>query len=318
MHQRLIQRKPPLKPKQSNKTKPESLSPSVGRGITVERGMKMLIFHAITETSTLQLFHDKTGIRLNYLIAFNYAKGQSFKLTDLYRDRINLLYLDSGAYSVSTGKSNIDVHGYRGYLKSYSHKFNVCFSLDDDFNHPDHNLLNQLYLEQGLAGSATLPVPVVHDQNNPFAEFEMYAGLGHSYIAIGSSGSPADKDQLLTQAKAKYPDVKIHLFGDLDRNLLEKYRPYSADSATWAHHAGVGCIYYWQPNEKKQYSFNTGERDAVKGSQLIKRSPLWEEIRAFLYDTFRYEDHDLLNYQVRRILNLYFYKQYEDYLNSPV
>jgi len=277
----------------------------------------MYIFQAIAEAGMIPILYDKTGIPLNILIAFNYMKGQSFNLTDLYRDRIKLLYLDSGAYSVSTGKSNIDVQGYRDYLKKYGHKFDACFNLDDDFNMPDHNLQNQLYLESGLAGSTSFPVPVIHDNINPFGEFEMYARLGHNFIAVGSAGSRSSKDQLLTQAKEKYPHVRIHLFGDLDRYLLEKHRPYSADSASWAHKAGKGGgIYYWRSTENKQYHFNVGGRDPVKGGQHIKLSPFWEEIRAFLYDTFRYEYRDLFKYQVRWILNFYFFNQLESYLNS--
>ena len=284
----------------------------------MERNMNMThIFHAIAEADMVPVFYEKTGIPLNILIAYNYKKGQSSKLTDLYRDRINLLYLDSGAYSVSTGRSNIDVYGYRQYLKNFGFKFNVCFNLDDRFDDPDHNLQNQLYLERGLEGSTSRPVPVIHDKINPFGEFEMYAGLGHDYIAIGSSGSNADKDRLLEQAKLKYPNVKIHLFGDLDKKLLEKHHPYSADSASWAHKAGKGGgIYYWRSSENRPFQFNIGGRDSVKGAQHIKLSPFWEEIRAFLYDTFRYEYDDLFKYQVRWILNFYFYNQFENYLNS--
>lgn len=275
------------------------------------------IFCAVGDAGMVPKFYDKTGILLNIMIAYNYIKGHSFKLTDTYRDRVNLLYLDSGAYSVSTGRSNIDVYGYFHYLNTYGHKFNVCFNLDDRFDDPDHNLVHQLYLENGLLNTTTVPVPVVHDDIDPFGEFEMYAGLGHSYIAIGSSGSAAVKDKLLTQAKEKYPEIKIHLFGDLDRKLLEKHRPYSADSASWAHQAGKGGgIYYWRPSENKGYQYNVGGRDSVKGAPHIKSSPFWEEISAFLYDTFRYEYNDLFKHEVRWILNFYFNHQLEKYLNS--
>ena len=275
------------------------------------------IFQAIVDADTVPMFFDKTGIKLNYLIAFNNIKGQSWKLTDQYRDRINLLFFDSGAFRASSGKIAISASGYLGYLKLYGHKYVAVCNLDDRFDDPGHNLQNQLYLERGLAGTNIRPVPVIHDKNDPFGEFELYAGMEHPFIAIGSAGSRSDKDLLLTQAKAKYPDVKIHLFGDLDKYLLEKHRPFSADSASWAHQAGKGGgIYYWRPSEHRQYQFNVGGRDIVKGSPHIKSPLLWEEIRAFLYDTFRYEYNDLFKYQVRFILNLYSLKQYEDYLNS--
>ncbi|MFA5617791.1 MAG: hypothetical protein WDK95_13190, partial [Syntrophorhabdaceae bacterium] len=242
-------------------------------------------------------FFDKTGILLNILIAYVYLKGNSFKLTDTYRRMINLLYLDSGAYSVYKGASNIGSYGYRRYLTRYGDKFDSCFNLDDRFDNPDHNFVNQIYLEDN---PSTVPVPVVHDNIDPFREFEIYVAQGHTFVAIGSAGSSALKDRLLTQAKEKYPDVKIHLFGDLDRKLLEKHRPYSADSASWAHQAGMGGgIYYWRPSENKSYRYNIGARESVKGSQHIKLSPFWEEIQEFLYEKFRYEYNDLQNYEVR-------------------
>lgn len=275
------------------------------------------LFYAIVEADTVSLFFDKTGIESCYLIAYNNIKGQSWKLTDQIRRKIKLLYLDCGAFASSTGKCVISLQGYLRYLQLYGDKYDACFNLDNDFNNPDHNLQNQLYLEKGLAGTGILPIPVIHDKANPFGEFEMYAEMGHQYIAIGSAGSRSSKDQLLTQAKEKYPDIKIHLFGDLDRYLLEKHHPYSADSASWAHQAGVGGgISYWRPSENRQYNFNIGGRDSVKESEHIKLSPLWEEVRAFLYDRFRYEYNDLFKYQTRFVLNLYALKQYENFLNS--
>lgn len=275
------------------------------------------LFNAIVEADTVPMFYDKTGIPLNYLIAYNNAKGQSWKLTNQYRHMINRLYFDCGAYRAFTGMITISRAEYLQYLKLYGFKSDAVFNLDDDFNDPNHNLQNQLYLERGLAGTNILPVPVIHDKIDPFGEFEMYVGMGHQFIAIGSAGSRSSKDQLFTQAKAKYPEVKVHLFGDLDKYLLEKHHPFSADSASWAHQAGKGGgIYYWRPSENKQYQFNIGGRDSVKGGQHIKLAPFWEEIKAFLYDTFRYEYNDLFKSQVRYILNLYSLKQYEDYLNN--
>ena len=283
-----------------------------------ERKKMTNIFFAISDADIAPLFFDKTGIKCNYLMAFNNIKNQSWKLTNLYRKKINLLYLDSGAYASSTRRScAVSRDRYLDHLRGYGHKYDEFFNLDDNFNDPVHNQNNQHYLENGLGGTGMKPIPVVHDKTDPFGEFSMYANMGHQYIAIGSSGSRKGKDKLLTQAKNKYPEVKIHLFGDLDKYLLEKHRPYSADSASWAHQAGVGGgIYYWRPQEKKQYQFNIGGRNRVNGKTHIKLSPLWNEIEDFLYNKFGYDHHDLFNYKCRFILNIYAIKQYEDYLNS--
>ncbi len=207
----------------------------------------MLIFHAIGDADIVPIFYDKTGIRLNIMVAYNNIKRNASKLTDRYRNQINLLYLDSGAYSAHTGRSNVDVHDYRAYLRCYGHKFDACFNLDDCFDSPAHNLRNQLCLEEGLPSNRRAPIPVIHDKQDPLGEFETYVGLNHDYIALGSSSSARTKEELLQKAKEKYPAVRIHLFGDLSWKLLERHRPYSADSSTWAHRAGrYGGIYYWR------------------------------------------------------------------------
>jgi hypothetical protein len=278
----------------------------------------MKIFHAIEDAEMVPLFYEKTGIRPNILIAHNNIKGNASKLTADYRSLINLLYLDSGAYAVFTGASKTNARKYRQFIRNHGHLFDVVFNLDDRFDDPEHNLLNrQLYLEDELPPNVKAPIPVVHHKTDPFGEFESYVELGHEYIAIGSSGSREDKDKLLGLAKAKHPNVKVHLFGDLNRQLLEKHLPYSADSASWSHQAGRGGgVYYWRPSENKQYFYNVGGRDDMKGKPHIRQSPIWEEIRAFLYDKFRYEYRHLSQYKVRWLLNIYFYTQWEDYLNS--
>lgn len=78
----------------------------------------MKIFAAITDAKTVQMFYDKTGIKLNYLISYHYLKGQAYKLTAEYRHMIKSLYLDSGAFSVSTGISKITISNTCNILNS--------------------------------------------------------------------------------------------------------------------------------------------------------------------------------------------------------
>ena len=93
----------------------------------------------------------------------------------------------------------------------------------------------------------------------------------------------------MDQIKEKYPDLKIHLFGNLDRKILEKYRPCSADSSSWAQLSGKGgSIYCWRPSEKKDYIYYVGSKESDNEPPHIKRSQFWDEIEVSLHKTFGY------------------------------
>lgn len=277
------------------------------------------IFNAMSTVDIVKILYDKTGIKANVMISYPYLEGNASKATKVYRGIIGKLYLDSGAFSSFTGKFKVSRHEYALYLKRYGHLFDEYFNLDDKFDDAAHNLENQYYLE-GELGDVRKPIPVIHDPENPFMELQVYAEMGHNYIALGSMGAQKRIDPaIMDQVRDKYPDLKIHLFGNLDRKILEQYRPYSADSSSWAQLSGKGgSIYYWRPNEKKSYIYYVGSKESDKnGPPHIKRSQFWDEIEDFLHKTFGYNYPELLDNAIaKQVVNLYFYRQYEDYLNS--
>ncbi|MEI6155440.1 MAG: hypothetical protein WCQ90_15285, partial [Deltaproteobacteria bacterium] len=237
----------------------------------------MILFQSVSDFKITDEFHDKTGIKLNLLVSkANLPSGLSKMLTT-HRDRFGLIALDSGAYSASTGKASISVYEYALFLKKYGDLFDLCFSLDDRFDDPEHNHENQRILEEALEDKSWKPVPVVHDPNDPYEEFKMYVELGHDYIALGSKGESNIPQSILGKIRKDFPDVKIHVFGTLKFEMLKKHRPESADSTTWAKQAGKdGSVFYWRPEENKSYSFNVGGRDSkVKEKNHIKKSPFY-------------------------------------------
>jgi len=278
----------------------------------------MKIFAAVGDAETVRMFYEKTNIKLNYLISYFYLEGQAYRLTDLYRDMISDLYLDSGAFSVAGGRSKITVTEYVKYLTLYGDRFDEYFNLDDRFDDPEHNLNNQMYLEEKLQPGAKKPIPVVHDNEDPFAEFQIYANFGHEYIAIGSTNNIPD--DTMKKIKEKFPSVKLHLFGKTSLKELSTGYYYSADSKTWADAAGYGDILYWDPDENeshKIYMGATNRKDTE--SDHYKRFAKKDKLDAFLKDIFGFEYNDLLirsGNQNREIVNLYYYKQVEDYLTS--
>ena len=274
----------------------------------------MKIFPAIPDANLIPMFFEKTGIKLNFLISYHYLRGQACNL-DKSRKMRGLLYLDSGAYSVATGKSHITVDEYLRYLNLNGKAFDETFNLDDDFNDPEHNWQNQVYLEKHLSRDIKRPIPVLHDSRDPFAEFETYYDE-YDYIAVGSNKKAGDG--FFKKMKAKYPDVKIHMFGNLDRKMLLEHRPYSADSASFAHATTFGEMYYWHPEKKKEYRLYLGGREK-KGDNGIHFNEFEhkKEVEKFLNNVFGYRYQDLLVLPgAGWIVNFYFMKQLEDHINS--
>jgi hypothetical protein len=276
----------------------------------------MKIFNAVDNADIINTFYDKTQLKLNVLASYPYLKGNGYKLAKQYREMIDSLYLDSGAYSASKGKFRLTVSEYKRFIIRCGSLFDAVFSLDDDFGNPDHNFNNQAYLEEGLPEDCKKPVPVIHDEANPLEEFETYVKQGHGYIAIGSNQRVSD--EVLSKIKDKYPDVKIHMFGTLNRKLLMNHMPYSADATTWAKAAGFGKIYYWDSIDEKEYLIYLGGKE-VKDGKIIKYDNFHHktELVAFLADTFGYDRNDLMtSAEARRIVNLYFFKQLEDHIKN--
>jgi len=284
----------------------------------------MKILNAIGSAEIVRLVYEKTGTKLNYMISYNYLKGQVRKLTKEYRHMSNLLYLDSGAYSVYTGKTKISVSEYSLWINRYGNLWDEVFNLDEDFSDPELNLTNQLFLVKNLPPGRKKPIPVVHSPDNPFEELKTYVGLGYDYIAIGSTMK--SKDKLFNQIEKEYPDLKIHLFGDLNRKTLMNHKPYSADSSTFAQAAARGIILYWREEEQREYGLDLGERDrktdekpGKDGSKIVqlKDFKYRKEFKEFLSKTFQYKPRDLIHSSdAKWVVNCFFMKQLEDHING--
>jgi len=276
----------------------------------------MIILNVIDQAEVVPYFYEKTGIRMNVLTAYNYLPGQAYKLAKEYREMIELFYLDSGAYSISRGRASHTVSEYRRYIRRFGSYFDEVFSLDEDFQNPDHNFNNQVFLEKDLPEGVKKPIPVIHDPDDPLGEFSSYADLGYDYIAIGSNKKHSV--EILNTMKEKYPDVKIHLFGNLTRKVLMEHKPYSCDSASWAHQAGFGSINFWDAADEKEYQIYLGEMDK-KDKKFIhfNQFDLKQQLEAFLAETFQFEYRDLLTSSYNKwVVNLYFLKQLEDFINA--
>jgi len=272
----------------------------------------MKIFNVVTDADIISVFYNATKIKPNVMISYPYCKGNIYKLVVEYRDMIDNLYLDSGAFSIQKGKVSITVSEYRRFIRRYGHQFDAVFTLDDDFSNPDHNFNYQAYMEESMPKGAKRPIPVIHDEKKPIEEFETYVEQGHDYIAIGSNKKLSDK--VYEEIKEKFPDVKLHMFGNLNRKMLFTHRPYSADASTWVNQAGMGSIYYWDAIDNTDYLINLGGRVNKDDFSTFKHKA---ELESFLSEKFGYDQSRLLaDTSARWIVNLYFFKQLEDILNA--
>lgn len=285
----------------------------------------MIIYQAIDSADVIKHFYEVTGkrIKLNVLISYIYLAGNAVKVTKTYREMIDNLCLDSGAYSVFTKKVNISVTEYLAYIKRYGDLFTTVFTLDDKFDDPEHNLRNQNFLERGLEGKNWKPVPCIHDAGDPIGEIQTYIDQGHDYIALGSLGIREKiSARVMEDVKVKFPDVRFHLFGSLNRETLFKYRPFSADASSWAAEAGKSSIYYWDELDQKEYSIDLESRikkDKKSSGKNVFYSTFHhrEELNAFLMNTFNYTYEDLLNTTLpRQMVNLYYLRQLQDIINN--
>ena len=73
----------------------------------------MEIFMAITDPDIFRPFIRRPKSKLNIMISYHYLRGAAYKVAEKYRHDY-LVYLDSGAFSASQGKSSITLPEYRG------------------------------------------------------------------------------------------------------------------------------------------------------------------------------------------------------------
>ena len=240
--------------------------------------------------------------------------GQTKKFTKDYRDMIDLLYLESGGYGVRKGRAKVTLADYLGYIQRHGHLYDKFTSFDDKHNDFTHNFFNLKFLASHLPDFKNGLMPVIHEPENYFQEIKSLADLGFDHVAIGTPKKI--KDQVFEATKAELPQVKFHLLGKLNRQILTKHRPESADASSWIKAAVYGIIHYWHPEENREYKIYAGAQDKSKTIRAYHNFQHKEQLEELLASTFKYSPQDIMSStEARAMVNLYFYKQLEDYLN---
>jgi len=275
------------------------------------------ILNVVADANIIPYYYNITGKKMRVLVSYFYGQGLICKLVHEYREKmIEDLYLDSGAYSAWKGDVNISISEYMKYLQMFGHHFDYCFNLDDDFTNPDHNFNNQVLLENGLPEGFKRILPVIHHSENPLEEIGIYFEQGHDYQAVGSNKKL--NDDTWSKIKDKYPDLKLHMFGNLNRKMLFKHKPYSVDAATYALKAGYGFIFYYDPIDGEEYSIYLGEMENSDDTKLYFSSfHHKKELEEHLHNEFKFGYEDLLKSSYNKwVVNLHYFRQLEDLVNA--
>lgn len=167
---------------------------------------------------------------------------------------VKSFFLDSGAFSIHTGKAKLDVQDYIDYANSLDdHTFAVAQldTIPGQFGKPKSkedyeesarkSWDNYLYMRKLIKSPEKL-VPVFHfgesfDALRNMLEWRDENGVPLTYIGISPANDTAQatKNIYLGEVydvirKSSNPNVRTHLFGMTSLDALSKYPCYSADS----------------------------------------------------------------------------------------
>jgi len=152
------------------------------------------------------------------------------------------LFIDSGAFSISQNKADVNIKNYIRFLKEEGKKIDHYSSLDVVGN-GEESLLNwRLMRKEGL-----FPIPVYHD-GEPWKILEEYVD-NCSYVGLGAVAYKSNKARVLffDRIFEKFPDrskVGFHGFGVFTFSLLKRYPWRSVDSSIISILGRNGAIYF--------------------------------------------------------------------------
>ena len=167
---------------------------------------------------------------------------------------VGWLFIDSGAFSVHTGKAKVTADEYIKYLNSIDEYIDVFAQLDTipgEFGKPKSkqdyeesarkSWENFLYMRERVLSPHKL-MPVFHfgesfDVLRYMLSWRDDNGDRLDYVGISPANDAAQKDKNVylrevadVIARSENPNVKTHLYGMTSLDALSKYPCYSADS----------------------------------------------------------------------------------------
>lgn len=180
---------------------------------------------------------------------------------------VKTLFIDSGAFSVHTGKAKVDIDEYIEYVNSIDEYIEMVAQVDtipgtfgkaksaEDYAESSRKSWgNFLYMYHKMKSPEKL-VPVFHF-GEPFSTLKNMLdwrdenGEPLTYVGISPANDTSQniKNQYMNEvfefiANSANPDVKAHLFGMTSLDALSKYPAFSADSVSHRLQAAYNKIF---------------------------------------------------------------------------
>lgn len=273
--------------------------------------------------SYLELFKDA---KLNILISFALRRGDYYKLIKKYKNNINSLILDSGAYTINNAMSQklcqkSDFSGYKEYCKAFDGMFDFVFNFDVDFT-PNGFGVNLSYLNK-LENDGILAVPVVHDYLGREADF--YAKEHYEIVALGFSDDKKKENIDPIVQRLHVANKKVHLLGVSNYIFLYDLPVAYCDSSSWGQNQRYACISYWcvsKPGLNKTETIHMKVFDVapVPRKNWYDDYKYRNDLENYLKINFDYNYYDLLDvdigWQCRQVVNIHHFVKLQEIITQ--
>ena len=231
------------------------------------------------------------------------------------------LILDSGAWSVAHGTSDLTLTQYIAYLKMHAHQFDAYFNFDTDFS--DKGFQNNIIAQTEMENAGLHPVPVVHNLYDGEIDY-LFKGGSYIHAALGSSQTSRfeDLDYGCNTIKDINPAITVHWFGGARFEWLVNTTVDSCDTSSWAKSGAYGGIRYWNPRKDgldKTDLVYIGDRLEPASNDCYRyvAYPWRNDLDAFLKNTFKWSNplQELTGYSEalnKQLINLHYYVELEN------
>ena len=182
------------------------------------------------------------------LESYHYIHKESF--VNAIREKGDLIFLDSGAFSAYTLGVDLDLPTYCDYIKRNDDIIRkdegiLMASVLDGIGDPQLTYENQLAMER----LGVRPLPCFHaGEDERYLEWYI---KNYEYITLGGMVGSSTKqlmiwldrmwDKYLTDGSGN-PRIKVHGFGITSIPIMERYPWWSCDSSSWIQSAAYGSV----------------------------------------------------------------------------
>ena len=288
----------------------------------------MILCQASLDLNVLKKYYEIFKETLNVLLSLALADDETLrKFLVEYRHMINKIVLDSGAWSVFMGKSDLKIDEVISKLKIWGSQCDLYFNFDTDFTEQGFtsNYANQRRMER----AGLTPIPVIHNFYDDEIDFYLEEGKKYPWLALGSKQTKkfAHIRHAVDCIKLGDPNRKIHWFGGSRYDWLIKLPIASCDTASWVKTGTFGHINYWNPENPNNSGLNKTDRIYVGGYLKEEGKEKYDyvtyrwraDVDKYLKDSFGLTYQDLVGYDGvfnMWLVNTRFYAELEKRINA--